>query len=132
MKLGVFEAWNPEITGENIPLLTFEHVSEANLIFRSSLSSLAIQGLDEVWDFIFRKAKSIEPADRFIDQIFFHIQKIAESPHVGVSKDHIAPGLRRFPIPNYRYYIYYSQSERNIKIERVIRAYRAQEQIEFD
>ena len=96
------------------------------------LSGLAIQDLDEIWDYIFRKAKNTEPADRFIDQIFFHIQRIAESPQIGVPKDHIASGLRRFPLPNYRYFIYYSQSGEEVKIERIVSAYRKQERIRFD
>lgn len=65
------------------------------------ISDLARQDLDDIWDFIFRKTQSVDVADNFIDYIFTLLQLVADSPNIGVSKDHLIQDLRRFPYPSH-------------------------------
>lgn len=92
---------------------------------RYRLARPAKADLDRIWSYIAGKA-SIETADRFIDSITARFPVLAGAPEAGAPRDDVAPGLRSFPVGNYR--IYYRRTDRGrILIARVIHGMRDQE-----
>ncbi len=66
---------------------------------RIVVSPLAQADVDEIWDYITRD--SIPNADRFVDRIEQRFDFLADNPGVGVARDDLRPGLRRFAHARY-------------------------------
>ena len=76
--------------------------------------------LIEIWIYIAEDSSSA--ADRLLDRINNIYQIVAENPMMGQSREHLAPGLRSFPMGNYL--IFYRPVENGIEIVRVLNASR--------
>jgi toxin ParE1/3/4 len=83
---------------------------------RIVVSPLAQADIDEIWDYIARD--SIPNADRFVDRIEKRFDFLADNPGVGVARDDLRPGLRRFT--HARYLIYYRPARGGIEVVRVV------------
>ena len=66
---------------------------------RIIVSPLAQADVDEIWDYIARD--SILDADRFVDRIERRFDFLADNSGVGVGRDDLRPGLRRFAYARY-------------------------------
>jgi toxin ParE1/3/4 len=90
---------------------------------RLVVSPLAQADIDEIWDYIARD--SVRNANRFVDQIERRFGLLADNPRLGVLRDDLRPGLRRFA--HGRYLIYYRPIRGGIEVIRVVHAARRQE-----
>ena len=90
---------------------------------RIIVSPLAQADIDEIWDYIARD--SLRNADRFVDRIEQRFGLLAANPRLGVARDDLRPGLRRFG--HARYLIYYRLIRDGIEVVRVVHGARDQE-----
>jgi toxin ParE1/3/4 len=81
------------------------------------VSPLAQADIDEIWDYIARD--SAPNADRFVDRIERRFDLLAGNPGMGIARDDLRPGLRRFT--HARYLIYYRSVRGGIEVVRVVR-----------
>ena len=86
------------------------------------VSPLAQADIDEIWDYIARD--SLVNADRFVDRIEQRFGLLADNPRLGVARDDLRPGLRRFR--HARYLIYYRFIRGGIEVVRVVHGARDQ------
>ena len=86
------------------------------------VSPLAQADIDEIWDYIAHD--SLVNADRFIDRIEQRFGLLAANPHLGVARDDLRPGLRRFRHAGYL--IYYRFIPGGIEVVRVVHGARQQ------
>lgn len=86
-------------------------------IIRSN--SLAFDDLAEIWGDIAENSQS--RADAFIDAIDRNFHELAQSPHIGRSRDDLLTGLYSFTIGNY--IIFYLIIPDGIEIVRVLHAH---------
>lgn len=86
------------------------------------VSPLAQTDINEIWDYIARD--SIRNADRFIDRIEQRFGLLAANPRLGVARDDLRAGLRRFGYA--RYLIYYRIIRGGVEIVRVVHGARDQ------
>ena len=89
---------------------------------RIVVSPLAQADVDEIWDHIARD--SIRNADRFVDRLEQRFGVLAANPRLGVARDDLRPGLRRFGYG--RYLIYYRLIRDGIEVLRVVHGARDQ------
>ncbi len=89
---------------------------------RVVVSPLAQADIDEIWDYIARD--SIRNADRFVDRIEERFGLLAANPRLGIARDDLRLGLRRFG--HARYLIYYRLRQGGIEVIRVIHGARNQ------
>jgi toxin ParE1/3/4 len=89
---------------------------------RIVVSPLAQADLDEIWDHIARDR--VVNADRFVDRIEQRFGLLAKNPRLGVARDDLRPGLRRFGYA--RYLIYYRLVRGGIEVVRVVHGARDQ------
>jgi toxin ParE1/3/4 len=89
---------------------------------RIIVSPLAQADIDEIWDHIARD--SLVNADRFVDRIERRFGLLAVNRRLGVTKDDLRPGLRRFGYE--RYMIYYRLVRGGIEVVRVVHGARRQ------
>ena len=66
----------------------------------------ATADLDEIWTYIARR-ESVEAAERFVSYLTSKFSLLARNPGLGRDRSDLRPGLRTFPVGNYR--IYYRQ-----------------------
>jgi toxin ParE1/3/4 len=86
------------------------------------VSPLAQADIDEIWDYIARG--SIRNADRFVDRLERRFGMLAANPRLGVARDDLRSGLRRFG--HARYLIYYWRIRGGIEVVRVVHGARDQ------
>jgi toxin ParE1/3/4 len=86
------------------------------------VSPLAQTDIDEIWDYIARH--SPVNADRFVDRIEQRFDLLAANPGLGLARDDLRPGLRRFR--HLRYLIYYRLIRGGIEVVRVVHGARQQ------
>jgi toxin ParE1/3/4 len=79
-------------------------------------SPLAQADIDEIWDYIARD--SVPNADRFVDRIERRFDLLPDNAGVGVARDDLRPGLRRFT--HARYLIYDRSIRGGIEVVRVV------------
>ena len=89
---------------------------------RIIVSPLAQADIDEIWDYIARD--SSQNANRFVDRIEQRFGLLAAKPRLGVARDDLRPGLRRFGYA--RYLIYYRLIRGGIEVVRVVHGARDQ------
>jgi toxin ParE1/3/4 len=87
------------------------------------VAPLAQADIDEIWDHIARE--SILNADRFVDRIERRLTLLADNPGLGVAREDLRPGLRRFA--HARYLIYYRAIRGGIEVIRVVHGARRRE-----
>jgi len=85
-----------------------------------SIRPLAIADLAEIWNYI--AEDSPNRADKFIDSVDGKFHELAQSPHIGRSRNELLPGLYSFPVG--RYLIFYLITPDGIEIVRVLHASR--------
>jgi toxin ParE1/3/4 len=83
---------------------------------RIVVSPLAQTDIDEIWDHIARD--SVPNADRFVDQIERRFDLLADHPGMGLPREDLRAGLRRFAYA--RYLIYYRPIRGGIEVVRVV------------
>jgi toxin ParE1/3/4 len=83
---------------------------------RLEISKEAIRDLDEIWDYI--AGDSIVNADRFIDELFFKCEEIAQLKGVGRKRDELILGLKSLAHKNY--VIFFAQKEDIVSIVRIL------------
>ena len=81
---------------------------------------LVFEDLAEIWDYI--AEYSLSRADDFIDSIDRKFHELAQSPHIGRSRNELLPGVLSFPFG--RYIIFYLIILGGIEIVRVLHASR--------
>jgi toxin ParE1/3/4 len=86
------------------------------------IAPLAQADIDEIWDYIARD--SIRNADRFVDRIEQRFGLLADNPRLGVARNDLRPGLRRFR--HARYLVYYRLVRGGIEVVRVVHGARQQ------
>jgi toxin ParE1/3/4 len=89
---------------------------------RIIVSPLAQADVDAIWDYIARD--SSRNANRFVDRIEQCFGLLAASRRLGVARDDLRPGLRRFGYA--RYLIYYRLIRGGIEVVRVVHGARDQ------
>lgn len=89
---------------------------------RIVVSPLAQADVDPIWDYIVRD--SVRNADRFVDRLEQRLGVLAANPRLGVLRDDLRPGLRRFG--HARYLIYYRLIRGGIEVVRVVHGARDQ------
>ena len=85
-----------------------------------SIRPLVIDDLAEIWSYI--AEDSPNRADTFIDSIDGKFHELAQSPHIGRSRNELLPGLCSFSVG--RYLIFYLIIPDGIEIVRVLHASR--------
>jgi plasmid stabilization system protein ParE len=80
------------------------------------VSPLAQADIDEIWDYIARD--SLVNEDRVVDRIEQRFGLLAANPRLGVARDDLRRGLRRFR--HARYMIYYRFIPGGIEVVRVV------------
>lgn len=80
----------------------------------------ASQDLEEISDYFLEK--SVDAGDRFVKAFSQKCRQIARFPFIGKPYDRVKPGLRGLSLMNY--IIFYSVSESNVSILRVVSGYR--------
>ena len=73
---------------------------------RLRLAKSAIADLDEIWTYIASR-EGVEAAERFVSFLTSKFPLLARNPGLGRNRSDLRPGLRTFPVGNYR--IYYRQ-----------------------
>ncbi len=81
---------------------------------------LAESDLDEIWLYIARD--NIESADSFLEEIEERCLALAEFPHMGVSREELAPSLRSIAAGNH--IIFYMPVAEGIVVVRVLQGMR--------
>ena len=81
---------------------------------------LVFDDLAEIWSYI--AEDSLNRADAFIDSIDTKFHELAQSPHIGRSRNELLPGLCSFPVGHY--IIFYLIIPDGIEIVRVLHASR--------
>jgi toxin ParE1/3/4 len=76
--------------------------------------------LDEIWLYIARD--NIETADNFLEQIEERCLSLSEFPHMGVSREELAPSLRSIAVGSY--IIFYMPAVEGIVVVRVLQGMR--------
>ncbi|MCL1468791.1 type II toxin-antitoxin system RelE/ParE family toxin [Argonema galeatum] len=89
------------------------------------LSPLAIQDLDEIYDYI--ASNNLDSAENFVDNVEQKCQSLAQFPNMGKSYENLLPQLRGVPVNNY--VIFYRQVQNGIQVVRVLSGYRDLEAI---
>ncbi|MBD2179525.1 type II toxin-antitoxin system RelE/ParE family toxin [Aerosakkonema funiforme] len=84
------------------------------------LSPLAIQDLDDIYDYLARK--NLDAAENFVDNIEQKCQTLARFPNMGKSYENLLPQLRGVPLSNY--VIFYRQLQNGIEVVRILSGYR--------
>ncbi|MCL1472635.1 type II toxin-antitoxin system RelE/ParE family toxin [Argonema antarcticum] len=84
------------------------------------LSPLAIQDLDEIYDYI--ASNNLDAAENFVDNVEQKCQTLAQFPNMGKSYENLLPQLRGVPVNNY--VIFYRQVQNGIQVVRVLSGYR--------
>jgi toxin ParE1/3/4 len=69
-------------------------VNNADARAHAQGNRLAQADIDEIWDYIARD--SLVNADRFVDRIGQRFGLLAANPRLGVARDDLRRGLRRF------------------------------------
>lgn len=77
---------------------------------------LALQDLDEIWDYI--AEDSPEAADHFIDKVEKQCRLLAEFPNIGTRCDNIYPALRFLVVD--KYLLFYLPLDDGIEVVRVL------------
>lgn len=90
---------------------------------RFRLSTLAEADLEEIWLYVARD-RTIEIANRLIDEIMDRILLVARHPRAGRLRDELAPGLRSFPVRDH--VIYYRPEQGHLLIARILHGSRDQ------
>jgi toxin ParE1/3/4 len=85
-------------------------------VTRARQSRRAAADLLELWVHVARD--DVDAADRLLDRIDEVCATLAASPHLGRSRDELAPGLRSFPVG--RYVIFYRVGRSGIELARVL------------
>jgi toxin ParE1/3/4 len=80
------------------------------------VSPLAQADIDEIWDYI--ALDSARNADRLVDRIEQCFDLLAGNPGMGIARDDLRAGLRRFT--HARYLIYYRSVPGGIEVVRVV------------
>ncbi len=80
------------------------------------VSPEAEQDLVDIWCYIAEDSPS--NADNYIDKLYSKAVMLAETPHLGIRRDELTPGLRCFPVD--RYIFYYRPMENGAEIVRVL------------
>lgn len=70
----------------------------------------------DIWLYV--ASDDIEQADRLLDAIETHCQRLARFPRLGRARDELLPSLRSFPVGNY--VVFYRPSKDGIEIIRVL------------
>ena len=83
---------------------------------RASLTELANSDLSKIWLYIARD--NPEAADRLIDKLRLHCDRLASEPQVGRLRQEFASGLRSYRVGNYL--IFYFSTEAGIEVARVL------------
>ncbi|EQD44076.1 Plasmid stabilization system [mine drainage metagenome] len=94
---------------------------------RIRLSDLARDDLDEIWFLI--AIENLPPADRLVDKVQELLQKLLEFPEMGIERDDIRTGVRRFPCGNYL--VFYRPMPDGIAVLRIVYGGRDLETIEY-
>ena len=81
---------------------------------------LVFEDLAEIWDYI--AEDGLSRADAFIESIDRKFHELAQSPHIGRSRNELLPGVLSFPFG--RYIIFYLIISGGIEIVRVLHASR--------
>jgi toxin ParE1/3/4 len=71
----------------------------------------ATADLDELWTYI-ATVGSVEAAERFVSYLTSKFLLLARNPGLGRNRSDLRPGLRSFPVGNYR--IYYRRQARGV------------------
>lgn len=90
---------------------------------RIVVSLLAQADIDDIWDHIARD--SLVNADRFVDRIERRFGLLADNSSLGIARDDLRPGLRRFLHASYL--IYYRRVPGGIEVVRVVHGARRQD-----
>lgn len=90
---------------------------------RFRLSTLAEADLEEIWLYV-AQDRTVEVANRLIDDIMDRIVLLASHPKAGRLRTELAAGLRSFPVRNH--VIYYRPGQGHILIARVLHGSRDQ------
>lgn len=80
----------------------------------------ASQDLEEISDYFLEK--SVDAGDRFVKAFSQKCQHIARFPFIGKPYDMVRPGLRGLKLMSY--IIFYSVSENDVSILRIVNGYR--------
>lgn len=83
---------------------------------RVRLAPLALQDLDQIWDYI--AVDNLSAADRTIDLILEKSMMLADHPNIGRRRDDIAAAVCSFPVG--RYLIFYRPTNQGIEIARIL------------
>jgi toxin ParE1/3/4 len=82
------------------------------------LTSAAKRDLNAIWSYI--AADNLSAADRVVRRIDHFAQKLSRQAGIGVRCDHLAVGLRQFPVRPFDYVIFYRPIDDGIRIIRVL------------
>ena len=77
---------------------------------------LAAADLDDIWWYIAQDNPDV--ADLFLDKIEERLNKLAQFPNMGLTRDELMPSLRSLPIGNY--VIFYLPLDDGIEVIRVL------------
>jgi toxin ParE1/3/4 len=92
---------------------------------RIRVSALAGRDLGDIWFYVATNSGSYEIADHLVESITETFPLFARAPEAGTRRDEVAPGLRGFPVGNY--IVYYTATERNVVVARVLHGRRDQQ-----
>jgi len=81
---------------------------------------LARADLIDIWQYI--AEDSATEADRFLSAIEERLLLIVENPRMGKRREELAPGLRSFPIGDFRIFYRELDSQEGIEVVRVLNA----------
>jgi toxin ParE1/3/4 len=70
-----------------------------------------IADLDEIWSYV-AKGQSSDAAERLVHSLTSRFSFLAHNPAVGRKRSELQPGLRSFPVGNYR--IHYRQDDSGV------------------
>jgi toxin ParE1/3/4 len=81
-----------------------------------NFSPLAILDLEQILDYIAQDKPAA--AEKFVETLKSKCVTLARFPLIGTPREHLAEGLRAFPVGNY--VIYYRPEADTVRIERVL------------
>jgi toxin ParE1/3/4 len=88
-------------------------------MYNVRLSQLAEHDLEDIWLYTFN-AWSYQQADKYQDELYEGVLRLAGDVNLGIAADHIRPGYRKYKVGRHLIFYLFSETDKSIFIVRIL------------
>ena len=88
-------------------------------MYNVRLSQLAEHDLEDIWLYTFN-AWSYQQADKYQDELYEGVLRLAGDVNLGIAADHIRPGYRKYKVGCHLIFYLFSETDKSIFIVRIL------------